>query len=381
MLAVRELPASAESVAELLAATEDSSPDIAREALRRLSQTGDPQAAVRLRSRMLEVDPALIVDFAKALAALGDREAASLAARALVAGKPHRRIAAASALEVLAGSEEIPALLSALRDPLAGVRSRCLRRLARIGADVDVPACASLLRDPDASVRTAAVEAVAALAPDAARRLEPLCEDRAPAVRQALARRLGLLSESAAERLLEDRHHVVREAAIAVAGPSHAPTLIELLETDPVAEVRMAAARRLAAMGVEEGSAALVDSLADPSPIVRAATLAAMREAVGRDATVELLLDALEDADARMRKALAYSLARLKATKTEWAFTALAKDSDRDVRIAAAHCGARLFGCGWPPLGALLEDPDPAVAHAAEVALAEQATRGCLPSP
>jgi HEAT repeat protein len=376
MLALRQLRDGPESLAELLAAAEDPSPEIVREALRRLARSGDPDVAARLRALLLEADPGLTGDFAAALAVLGDDEAAALAARALVEGRPHRRIAAATALEVLAASREIPALLSALRDPLAAVRSRCLQTLVRIGADIDAPACAQLLADTDASVRTAAVEAVAALAPEAAANLEKLVDDNSPAVRRALARRLSLLSETTGERLLRDHHRLVREAAIGAAGREHAAILIDHLHRDAVAEVRMAAARRLAEMRVEAGCAALIVSLADRSPIVRVAALGALRQAVGREATVDRLLDALEDGAPELRRAIVYSLARLEATEAEWAFSALTRDPDRDVRIAVAHCGARLFGPDWGALDALLADPDPAVANAATVALGELVERG-----
>jgi HEAT repeat protein len=370
LLALRELPEGPGSVAALLAATDDPSPDIARVALR-LGKSGAVGAAEPLRSRMLDVDPGLTADFARALAALGDEEAAGRAAGALVAGRPHRRIAAATALEVLAGEEEVPALLGALRDPLAAVRLRSLRTLARIGASVDAPACAVLLDDPDAAVRAAAVETVAALGPRPHRRLLMLVDDPAPAVRQALARRPALLDRRSSETLLADRQPTVRRTAVEAAGPADAPALERMLGEDRVVEVRIAAARRLAEIGRETGAEALIAALADPGLMMRAAVERALREAVGRSAAISRLLDALADADPVLRRNIVYALAHLDAVEAGPAFLALAQDPDREVRLAVVHCGARLFGATWSRLADLETDPDPAVAYGAALARAE----------
>ncbi len=368
--ALRSLPEGPGSLAALLAASEDPSPDIARVALRRLGRSGATSAAGPLRSRMLDVDPALTADFARALSGLGDPDAARQAATALIEERPHRRIAAATALEVLAGEDQLPPLLGALHDPLAAVRVRSLRTLARIGAAVDLPSCVAALRDEDAAVRTAAVETVAALGNGPRPELERLAQDRASDVRRAVARHRGLLGHDPTARLLADRQPSVRVAAAEAAARADLPELEQMLDRDPVPEVRIAAARRLAEIDVESSAAVLIRALADPRLMVRAAAERSLREAIGRDATVDRLLDALSDPDPDpdLRKGLIYGLAHLRAVEAEPTLVALTHDPDREVRLAAVHCAAEIFGASWSRLADLRADPDPAVAYAATLA-------------
>lgn len=367
LLALRGLAADATSLPALLAATSDPSPDIARVALRRIAELGNGAAAAELRARMLDVDPGLTADFAATLASLGDSEAGAAALQVLREGAPHRRIAAATALTTLAVPAQAPALRAALADPLAAVRSRALTTLARVGSSQDAPACAALLGDADPAVRTAAVEAVARLDPHPGAALEGLVADGAPRVRQALAKRLGLLGEASAELLLADRHRAVRETAIAASQPGQTPTLVGLLAADPVVEVRMAAARRLAELGVAAGRRALVEALTDKSAMVRSAALASLREALGHDGAVACLLEALPGAAARLREGIVYALSHLDAVEAEEVLAELAGDPDRDVRLAVVHCAEHLFGGRWEGLAELLDDPDEAVANAAWV--------------
>jgi HEAT repeat protein len=367
LLALRGLSGDSTSLPALLAASSDPSPDITRAALRRIAELGDRSAASELRTRMLEVDPGLTADFASTLASLDDAEAGELALQALREGGPHRRIAAATALVVLAVPEQAGALRAALADPLAAVRFRVLEALKRVGSEGDASECLRLLEDPDPSVRTAAIEAISKLDPDRAPALERLVSDHAPQVRQALARHLGLLGEASVELLLADRHRAVREAAIAASQPAQVETLIRLLAEDPVVEVRMAAARRLAEMGVGAGRRALVDALADPSAMVRSAALSSLRDALGHEGALSSLLDVLPSAPAKLREGIVHALSHLGAVEAEDVLVELTNDPDRDVRLAVVHCAEHLFGGRWEGLARLIVDRDDAVANAAWV--------------
>ena len=367
---LRSLPDEPESLGTLLAATADPSPDIVRVALRRLTRLGDsPAAAAELRARMLDVDPGLVADFAATLASLGDAEASEVALRALAEGGPHRRIAAATALVILAVPEQAPSLRVALADSLGAVRSRVLEALTRVGSSGDASACVRLLADPDPSVRTAAIEAVSKLDPTQTPALERMAGDHAPQVRRVLARRLGLLGEASAELLLADHHRAVREAAIGASRPAQVGTLRHLLEEDPVVEVRMAAARRLAEMGVEAGRGALIGALTDSSPMVRSAALSSLRAALGREDTLDCLLGALTAAPARLRQGIVYAFSHMDAVEVEDVLAGLASDPDRNVRLAVVHCAEHLFGGDWAGLMTLADDPDQAVSNAASIAL------------
>ncbi len=368
LLALRGLSGDASSLHSLLEATSDPSPDIVRTALRRIADIGGASPIVEdLRTRMLDADPALTADFAVTLASLGDLAAGEIAVQALRKGTPHRRLAAATALTVLAIPEQVPALIEGLGDPLAGVRWRVLEALAKVGSSDDAQTCARLLADADPFVRTAAVETVAKLDPHPGPTLEGLIADGAPQVRRALGRRLYLLGEASAELLLVDRHRAVREAAIASAQSAQAKTLIGLLQGDPVVEVRMAAAQRLAELGIEAGQLALVNALTDKSAMVRSAALASLRDALGHDGAIICLRDALPGSTAKLREGIVYALSHLGAVEAEDVLVDLASDPDRDVRLAVVHSAEHLFGGHWKGLSALIDDPDEAVANAAWV--------------
>ncbi|MFT3862892.1 MAG: HEAT repeat domain-containing protein [Solirubrobacterales bacterium] len=373
--ALRDAGAGPAPLPALLAACEDPSPDVARAALRQIGRRRLTAAAGPLRKRLLEVDPALTADFAKALAALGDEGAAAVAAAALLDGGPHRRIAAATALEVLAGAPQAQALLAATDDPLAAVRYRALRALTRIGLAGGTRRLELLLADGNALVRAAAIDAAAKLGGASRASVEALAEDRAPQVRQALARHPHLLGPDAMARLLADRHPSVRRTAVTAAPPSQAGALRAVLADDPAAEVRVAAAQRLAEIGSPSANDALLAALADRAVMVRSAVERGLREALGRDRAECLLLASLPDLGPPGRCGVVHALGHLRATGAEAALASLAGDPDRAVRLALAHVGADLFGAGWEPLARLARDADPGVAHAAAVAIEAHSAR------
>lgn len=359
------LPDQPDSLGEILAYTHDSSLDIVRAALRRLAAQSGEREADDLRARMLEVDPALVGDFAATLAAIGDREAPKVAAEALRDKHPPRRLAAARALAVLATPAEGPQLVGALGDSLAAVRRAALVALRRIGEREHGAACAELLDDADPQVRAAAVPAVAALVDDPGPLLDSVRRADAPEVRVAVAAHLPILDQTVARVLLTDDEPAVREAAVRAAGTERAGMLALILEGDRVVDVRVAAARRLGELG-EAGPApdALVDGLTDRSPMVRIAALESLEKALGRERAVERLVEAMRSEEEEMRRGAVYALARLEASEAEQALAVALGDPDREVRLAAVQCGAQLFGSAWEPLTRLVEDPDPAVNHA-----------------
>jgi HEAT repeats len=149
---------SSRSRAELIAALDDPSPEVARAAVAGLAQLGGTRPARALQERLLTADPSVVPDIAVALARLGDPAAADLAIAGLSQQPYTRRLAAARALAVLADTRAIEALHAALRDPVAGVRVAVLASLAELGAsERTANECTQLLADPDTHVRVAAV--------------------------------------------------------------------------------------------------------------------------------------------------------------------------------------------------------------------------------
>jgi len=368
LLALRALPDSPDSLPQIVAATKDPSINIARTALRRLAKLGGDRDAAELRSRMLDVDPALTKDFAATLAALGDEQAADESVEALSNESPHRRIAAAAVLEVLASPEQGTALADALGDSLAAIRSSALAALRRIGAREYGSACVALLDDSDPQVRVAAVGAVAALVEEPGPLLDGVNRADAPEVRVAVAAHLPVLDQTVARVLLTDDEPAVREAAARAAGADRAGLRALILEGDPVIDVRITAARRLGDLvqvdDLDSISGPLVKGLTDRSPMVRVAALESLGKVLGRKGAVTRLIEAMTSEEEEQRRAAIYALARLRASESEEALAAALDDRDREVRLAAVHCAEQLFGPDWEPLSRVAEDPDPAVNHA-----------------
>lgn len=165
--AVLALPDAPEALPALMEAVGDASAEVARAALVRVARHGGPSEARALRAHLLEVDLALVRDWAATLRALGDGEAVATAADGLAVPSTGTRMAAAMALGELGDAAAAP-LTHALQDRIAGVRRCALDALAALGPGVaSADVCAPLLRDRDVDVRCAAVRAVDALAADA----------------------------------------------------------------------------------------------------------------------------------------------------------------------------------------------------------------------
>jgi HEAT repeat protein len=350
----------------LLDATLDPSPEVVRYALRRLRKLGGDTEAAALRQRMLTADVSLVGDFADALAALGDREAAGVAANALRSGDPNLRMAGAIALEVLAGPAEVSSLLGALDDPRAAVRRSSLRALSRLSADWRQ--CATLLNDRDPGVRAAAAEAVARLAPEPGSLISPLTADPAVEVRRAAARAVAKLPGPEATRLLQDPARSVREVAVHAAGAHQVAALEDVLRDDSVGDLRREAARRLGELGDPSCVDALVLSLSDRDPLVRAVALEALGGLLARRALISRLVSELDNPSAARRRAAVHALAHCQAAEAADELAARIDDPDPETRIAMVRFAEEVLSAGTPLLGRLRADPDPGVANAAQMA-------------
>ncbi len=364
--AVLALPAERSSIAALLTAGSDPSPDVARAALRRLATLAGAAEAPVLRKLLLSCDLALATDVAKTLRAIGDRETIELALSALRNEHYPARIAAANTLAVYAELSTASALGAALRDPIGGVRAAALAGLARIGVDSDTAeTCASLLDDKLPFVRIAAIRAIAA-SPRGGELLCTAVDDRDPQVRQELARYSHMLSIDAARSLLSDHDPHVREAAVQGAGLAQLRDLYRLLTGDPRSDVRLAAAKLLGVLGDQRAVAALITALADPDAIVAAGALSSLRTLLRRPCLLDALLSTLAvDRPPRLRRAALYTLGRLQATEARASLATFVNDPDADLRLALVHVAPQIFNEDRTVLQALLADPDPAVSHAA----------------
>lgn len=300
----------------------------------------------------------------------------------------------------------------------AAARGLALRRLAAAGPiDEAVAAIVPALTDADPHLVRAAATAIGAIGPvdgaertddviDALRRCAAAAKDAETCAACIVAiGDYGPAAESAVGPLtvlLRDKAALVREAAaaaLAAIGPeARAATgvLATLLRGDEPL-VRAAAAAALAGIGPDARDAvmALSDAVADANPLVRGTVVRAIA-AIGPDAAAatgplvralgdigaidapEPLGRALDDDDADVRYAAAYSIADIPqvAASLETALVAAADDEDVRVRMEVAPSLARIgTAAAKKALDALVHDEDANVADVARNATA-QPTRG-----
>jgi HEAT repeat protein len=369
VLASQSAPALTEALA-------DPSPEVARAAIHRLAQVEGPRAASALRARLLDADPSLVADIAKALRAIGDATLLDLALLGLHEQPYTRRLAAARALGALADPHAADALCDALDDEVAAVRIAALDALAALGPAAAVgPACARLLADSSAHVRIAAVRAVARTAPHPGTLLAPAAADGDRLVRLAVARHISGLPEQAATSLLGDRDVQVRVAAADAAGMRHLGGLVLLLTEDPSRDVRLAAAHTLGRLGDARVADVLIAGVEDRDAIVRAAVVRGLEQLVRRGGAVRRLCHELDSGRPGRRRASLYALARLEALEASGCVARLAGDPDPDVRLAVIHTARSLLSNPEPLVRHLSTDRDVTVRHAAELWLLANAER------
>jgi len=330
---IRELPLCEASQHELLAATGDISIEIVREALRRLRRLGEPGDAQVLRWRIWRADPALVDDFAACIAAIGDQDAVEEALAIFRSrGRSYsERVAALALLGAFADSTTIPAVRSALDDPIAAVRQAALRVLRRFPADAATQhAVAGCLTDNDAQVRATAVESVNALCHHAGSLLQGLVGDESILVRAAVARSGAQLGQEPTSRLLADKEVRVRELAAQHAGTRAILSLARAARLDHAQPVRQAATRRLGELRAVEATGQLIDALADRDSLVRVTALRSLQLIHGGNLP-GVLLGAIRDGTCQDCAALVYALGRLGASDE-----LAALNDDPDVQIQAA---------------------------------------------
>jgi HEAT repeat protein len=387
LLALRALPEGSESLPALLAAARDPSAPIAQEALHRLAASGGEEEEAALRTRVWSVDPAVLDDTVNAIARiavrLGDRSAIDEALAQLDSAQYAARLAAVALLGALSDPAAEPALRRALEDPVAAVRRRALdalsttatraRRGSRATPETGEAIAASLV-DRNPAVRAMAITALAHL-PGASREpLAALTEDPDLHVRRTLASVAARLPADPARRLLADRDDHVRELAAANAGAQAGEGLRMALREDERPAVRRAAARRLGELHARDATEDLLDALGDGDAQVRVLALDSLGSAHGSEATLALLSAALSDRGRHNRPALLYALGRLEPRGARSLLMPLTEDSDPALRLALAHVAGDL---GEPlVLGALREDPDPGVTHAAAVVARRMTGKG-----
>jgi HEAT repeat protein len=365
------------SATELTGSLDDSSPEVARAAVKRLVEVAGSGAAPELRARLLSADLSLVSDLASALRAIRDDQAVETAIAGLREEPYVRRLAAAFALGVLRDPRAAGALREVLKDKLAGVRKAALGALAELGPNAEsADACAQLLSDPDPHVRIAAIRAVARATVRPGPLLAEVAGDEQQLVRLEAARHVASLPHPAAEALLADPDLRVREAAAHAAGRTQIDGLAGLLSDDPAADVRHAAASTLGRLGDAEVAELLLPAVEDPDAIVRAAVLRSLERILGRVGAVGRLSRELRAERPRRRRASLYALAHLKGKEAHAEVARLVEDPDSGVRLALVEVVDELLSDPVPPIRYLADDADPYVRHSAELRLVRRSSGG-----
>jgi HEAT repeat protein len=282
-------------------------------------------------------------------------------ARALQSSDPDQRLAAVREISTLGPDENsaaVRALVPALSDPVAGIRSVSAEALGRVGSTavnvgkdaeavrIAVDGLLTALKDQDASVRLEAASALAGLAES----------ERNPSSRGAR----GKGKAKAAPTPTHDSNLVDHSAIVAA--------LLELLKDSDV-EVRRIAllgVGRVASRGSGEPPEALYEAIEDKSPIMREAALAALSGFPrGLDKLIPTLLQHAEHDEALVQAACDRALARIQPSALSPAVMPLLidglKNRDRNIRLHLVSLVGRMSpdpGLAVPPLIAVLREAD-----------------------
>ena len=267
---------------------------------------------------------------------------------ALASDDDEVRKAAAATLGRIGAPAALPPLLTLLDDSpeVVVVAAGAIGAIGAIGDGRGLDPLLALLDHPHAGVRQAAVAAVSSIGhPSTQDRVRSLLAHSSPRVREGAAKLAGYFGDDASvERLLALCH-------------------------DPDEAVRRAVVEQLPHVGDSRALAAVGAALQSETSSVRAAAARAMAHVRAEEALPRLVA-ACRDADPWVRYYAARSLGHLGATAAIPALASLAADDlAPPVRIAAIDALTELHAEDVPALHPLADDPDPAVARQALLAL------------
>jgi HEAT repeat protein len=273
------------------------------------------------------------------------------------------------------GSATVELLIGQLKAEDLEVRRSAVVALGRIGDSSATGPLVKML-----SEETLAIDVAHALAqigdPGAVDGLLKLIGNSDASVRQAVVSALNSLTPQGISKriipLLHDPDPNVRESAVKIAGyfgyPESASELLEL-SRDPVERVRCAAIEHLPYLEDKRVFDVLAGAIKEETPIVRAAAA----RALGNMETPEVvgqLIEGLSDEDVWVRYFSARALGRRRSEDSVAALKRVVENEKfNHVRIAALDSLGQIGGDRIAAIvGGLVEDEDPDVAHAAQVA-------------
>ena len=322
-----------------------------------LGEVRAPRSFPALVRGLNDVDDEVRAKSATALGRLGDRRAVGyLLEHLLTDPAPFVRLRIASSLGQFGGPEVTERLVRALGDPAWWVRMRSVEALEQIGAGAEAPLLVAL-DDPDPDIRARAAVALERLGvPHSLARSvengERVPESTATLVKFAAAGASELLVE-----LTQHPSHAVRAAALAAirqAGRRDlADEIIRIASADEEPSLRALALDTLGALQIVDGLSTALAALADPDPRVRAAATSLAGQ-LGGGRVAHQLRARVTDPDPEVRAAAAGALGHL--------------GDDPGLRESLL-----------PALVNLLSDPDPDVRRQASGAIVRLGDRRVTP--
>src|SRR5688572_18489196 len=254
------------------------------------------------------------------------------------------RRSAVVALGRIGDSSATAHLVNTLNDQSLAIEAASA--LAQIGDPRAVDGLLNLLGNEDASIRQAAVSALnSVMPPEMSKRIIPL---------------------------LRDPDSNVRESAVKIAGyfgyPESASVLLDLSH-DPVERVRCTVIEHLPYVEDQRAFEVLAHAIKEETPTVRAAAARALGN-IDAPAAVQPLIEGLSDDDVWVRYFSARALGRRRSEDSVEALERVVeKEKFNHVRIAALDSLGQIGGPRIARIVAgLVDDNDPDVAHAAQVA-------------
>jgi HEAT repeat protein/cyclophilin family peptidyl-prolyl cis-trans isomerase len=367
-----------EGVPPLAALLSDADAEVRQMAAFALGLIGDGSARDPLVAALADPSPLVKGSAAEALGLIGDPAAADAIARMA------SQIVAGGALANPPTEEA-----DAQRDTPAGALKAALFALVRLKAYG--PLASAVLDGAQPRVRWWPVAyALARLEdPRAVSALLALAQDPHPVTRAFAAKGLGALKDRAAvpvlTTLVTGMDHSVAIEAVRSLGrlgdPAAAPALMKLIRAPkPDTQLRLEAVSAIGATGGEGAYEALLDILADPSPLIRAAALRALAQ-LDREGFVTVLSGLDPDPHWIVRAALATALGTLPVETGLPRLRAMLGDADeRVIPSALAAVGKLRPADAANVLIARLKDNDSTVRAAAANALAELKAPGAAAS-
>ncbi|NEP89882.1 MAG: HEAT repeat domain-containing protein [Okeania sp. SIO2C2] len=358
----------------MLAALDDSDPDVLVEALKKMSEYDlkspveiPPERIERIGKLLSDEDSDVRIAAATAVGNLGLEAKQYIPQLQQLFSDKNWRVREAAVEAVgnmgLEAKQFIPQLLQLFSDEHSSVREAAARAVVKIRSDAKqlIPQLQQLLNDDNWRIRKAAVEAVGEMGSEAKEfipQLQQLLSDEDSDVRRAAAWAVGSMGSEAKkfipqlQQLLSDEHSSVREAAATAVGnmgseaKEFIPQLQQLL-SDEDSDVREAAATAVGNMGSEAKQfiAQLQKLLSDKNPDVREAAAKAVGR-MGSEAKqfIAQLQKLLSDKNPDVREAAAKAVGRMGSEAKQFIaqLQKLLSDKNPDVREAAAKAVGRM---------------------------------------